>query len=113
VSIHLEVGRRIRQAREDCGLSQAELGQLLRRPRTHAAISDIERGKTRLDVEELTELAAVLKQPLLFFLKIEPTATVYRRGDQDLTSDQQRETDASVEDFKRFARERLRRDREG
>lgn len=64
----LYVGRRIREAREDQGWTQAQLGQKLSRPRTHAAISDIERGKTRLCVEEISEFAELLKKPALWFV---------------------------------------------
>ena len=64
------VAERIRLARTDKGLSQSDLGRLLSRPRTHAAISDLERGRTKVDVELLIELANLLDRPVLFFLPL-------------------------------------------
>lgn len=101
-----EIGRRIRQAREGLGLSQADLGRLLGRQRSHVAISDIERGKTKLDVEELSEFAVLLKQELVYFYEARPAPSVlYRRGDRGLAPAKQIETDKSIEAFKRRARE--------
>src|SRR5688572_5395992 len=93
-----EVGSRIREAREELGLSQAELGRLLTRPRSYAAISDIERGKTRLDVEELEELAVLLQKELAYFYESRSApSVVYRRGDRRLAVAEQRDTDRAVE----------------
>lgn len=111
---HEEVGRRIREAREELGLSQADLGRRLARPRTHAAISDIERGKTKLDIEELSEFAVVLGKDLAYFVEPRPApAIVYRQGERGLTREQQRETDRAVEAFKRFAREQAQQKTQG
>lgn len=103
---HEEVGRRVRQAREDLAISQAELGRRLTPPRTHAAVSDIERGKTKLDVDDLSMLSAALDRPVVYFYGDRPAASVvYRRGDRDLTPELQRETDRAVDLFKQFARQ--------
>lgn len=105
-----EIGRRIRQAREDLKLSQTELGRLLSRTRTHAAISDLERGNVRVDVEELAELARILNRDVAYFHGMEAAqSVVYRRGDYSLSSEQQLETDQAVDAFRRFAREHMRR----
>ena len=53
-----EVGRRIRDARQAAEMTQGQLGRLM--GVTHAAISDIERGKTRLTLELLEQLAVHL-----------------------------------------------------
>lgn len=111
-----EVGRRIRRAREERRLSQTELGQLLSPKRSYAAVSDIERGRTKLDVEDLSMLAVILGKPLPYFYGEEPTASVvYRRGERGLAPEVQRETDQAVELFKQFARQQLRKqpEREG
>jgi transcriptional regulator with XRE-family HTH domain len=106
---HEVVGRRIKEAREALGLSQAALGRLLMPPRTHAAVSDIERGKTRLDVEDLAQLAAILNRDLSYFYGEPPApGIVYRRGDRGLTPQAQRQDDAMLEAFKQFAREHAR-----
>lgn len=105
-----EIGRLIRQAREELGLSQTELGRMMSRQRTHAAVSDLERGNVRLDVEELAELSRLLQKDLQYFYEGgSARGVVYRRGDYGLLPEQQRETDQAVEAFKQFAREQARR----
>lgn len=114
MSMNEEVGRRVRQAREELGLSQGALGRLLSPPRTHAAVSDIERGKTRLDVDDLSSLATLLRKDLSYFYEDRPTSgVVYRRGDRGLTPQEQQRADRSIEDFKRLARDRAQAKREG
>ena len=111
---HQDVGSRIRQAREELRLSQGDLGRLLTPPRSHVAVSDIERGKTKLDVEELSTLAILLKKDLAYFYEGKPTpSVVYRRGDRGLEPGQQRETNRAVETFKKLAREQARLKLEG
>ena len=108
-----EVGRRIREARDALGLSQATLGQLLTPPRTHAAVSDIERGKTRLDVEDLSHLAVLLEKDLTYFYEGRPIeSTLYRRGDRGLTPQDQQQADTAIEAFKHLARQHARARRE-
>lgn len=100
-----EIGRRIRQAREAKGLLQADLGRRMARPRSHSAISDIERGKTRLDVEELTELARLLDTQLSDLLSTRsPEGVVYLRSDAKMTREQHGERARAVEAFKTKAR---------
>ena len=60
MSAYIDIGHRIRQARERRGFTQAQVGQMFERKRSHAAVSDIERGLTKLDVDQLIGLAAVL-----------------------------------------------------
>lgn len=102
-----EIGQRIREAREEAGLSQEDLGRQLSPRKSHAAISDVERGKTRITVSELANMAAVLGKSVSHFLGTTGTA-VYRRGDREIASD--RALKASIERFKeevkRLAQER-------
>lgn len=106
---HADVGRRIKAAREERGLSQGALGRLLAPPRSHAAVSDIERGKTRLDVEDIAQLATILGRDLSFFYGDQSTPSiVYRRGDRGLAPQAQQKADAALEAFQRFAREHAR-----
>lgn len=101
-----EVGRRIRDAREARGWTQAQLGQQLTRPRTHVAISDIERGRTKLNIDELSEFADVLGRPLGYFTgERTGSGVVYQRSDKEATPEQQRQNAAAVDSFK----ERMRR----
>lgn len=120
MSTNADVGRRVRQAREELGLSQGALGRLMSPSRTHAAVSDIERGKTHLDVEDLSALAALLQKELAYFYEegSAPGAvpsTLYRRGDRGLTPQAQRHADQAIEAFKRAARARVQamQDRDG
>lgn len=50
-----EIGKRIRDLRSKEGKSQGDLGKYL--GKSHAAVSDIELGKTDLSVTDLTKLA--------------------------------------------------------
>lgn len=109
----VEVGRRIKVARQDRGLSQAQLGQLLSRKRTHAAISDIERGKTNLGVEELAEFASILGTTLTSLLETAPTviqqgppSIVYRRSNAAATPQERADSERAIDEFKEYARQR-------
>jgi len=59
-----DVGYRIRVLRDAHCWTQAELGARLNPPRSHAAVSDIERGKTGLDIEEMSMVAGALNTAL-------------------------------------------------
>jgi transcriptional regulator with XRE-family HTH domain len=59
------MGEKIRDARQEAGLTQAELAE--RAHRRQAAISQIERGQMMLDVETLVYLAGVLDKPIRYF----------------------------------------------
>lgn len=56
----IELGERISAARKRLGLSQAEVGQKFGKI-SHAAISDIERGKTTLGIEDITKMSEILQ----------------------------------------------------
>jgi len=61
----VEMGKLIRKARKEQGLSQAELSKLInRRP---ATISDIENGKSEISVISLATFAAILNKPVSYF----------------------------------------------
>jgi transcriptional regulator with XRE-family HTH domain len=64
--VRRDVGRRIRDARLDAGLSQAELAALLNR--RQAYISELETGKTEPSVTLLVILSRTLKQPVISFI---------------------------------------------
>lgn len=61
----IAMGKLIRQAREDAGLSQARLATSIYRRR--ATISDIENGKSELTVSTLALIAAALDKPISYF----------------------------------------------
>lgn len=54
-----DLGFRITEKRKRLGLSQSQLGEMM--GISHVAISDIERGKTNLNVEEISKIALILK----------------------------------------------------
>ncbi len=60
------LGKKIRQARERCGLSQEELAAEM--GLGQRAISELENGRRRLAVTEVPQLASILDVPLLYFL---------------------------------------------
>ncbi len=53
-----EMGRRIQQAREQAGLSQAELAATLRY--TQSALSNYELGKRRIQLANVEQIAELL-----------------------------------------------------
>jgi transcriptional regulator with XRE-family HTH domain len=59
--------RRLRQAREAAGLTQAEVARTFRRPQSF--LSKCESGERRVDVIELEDFARLYKKPIRFFLR--------------------------------------------
>jgi len=58
---------RLREARLDAGLTQAEVAKALRRPQSF--VSKCESGERRVDVIELQDLARLYRKPLAYFLR--------------------------------------------
>ena len=56
---------KLRQARHDAGLSQAQVAQALGRPQSF--VSKVESGERRVDVVELQVLASLYDRPLTYF----------------------------------------------
>ncbi|HYN35362.1 MAG TPA: helix-turn-helix transcriptional regulator, partial [Actinomycetota bacterium] len=76
------VGRRVREARKDIGLSQANLGErlgwYLDKPWFPQAVSEAEAGRRNFTAEELFALAIVVKRPLSwFFLPVSQSQTTF------------------------------------
>lgn len=61
-SRYIGIGERIMLARRRAGLSQREFGKRL--GISHAAVSDLETGKTKPDLDNLTVVARALGVPL-------------------------------------------------
>ena len=59
------MGELVRAARLEAGLKQSELAERIYR--RQAALSDIENGKMRMDVETLVYLSATLDKPIIYF----------------------------------------------
>ena len=101
-----EIGYRIRQLRQQKKQSQAELGRHL--SRTHAAVSDIELGKTNLTVQDLSKIADFLGVSVGDILNgpsIQPQAHEYHRFAKDTTREEQQQAQNAMDDWKRKIQE--------
>lgn len=63
----LELGERIQTAREEKGLSQAQLANAI--GCSQAALSNYEKGKRRIYLSQLEKLAETLDKPLNYFVE--------------------------------------------
>ena len=59
--------RRLKEARLQAGLTQAEVAVLLRRPQSF--VSKCESGERRIDVIELQDFAGLYRKPIGYFLR--------------------------------------------
>jgi len=57
---------RLRKARLESGLTQAQVAKKLHRPQSH--ISNVETGQQRVDVVELKRFALIYKKDINYFL---------------------------------------------
>lgn len=62
-----KVVEKLRVSREEVGLTQAQVADLLNKPQSY--ISKIERGERRLDVAELTKIAKIYKKDISYFVE--------------------------------------------
>jgi transcriptional regulator with XRE-family HTH domain len=65
-SLTIGMGKLIRQAREEAGISQAELAHMIYR--RQASLSNMENGLMEADVSTLIYLAGALRKPLAYFI---------------------------------------------
>lgn len=82
------IGQRIREAREEMGMSQVDLATALGYE-SPTAISLIEAGQRKLRIEDLEQIAKTLQRDIKFFLgQIEniPNVQVALRADKDLSA---------------------------
>jgi len=63
---HKELVKKLRQAREEAGLSQKDSAKLLKR--TQSYVSKVESGQRRINVIQLKEFAKIYKKDLSFFI---------------------------------------------
>lgn len=101
------LAKKIRRLRESAEKSQGELGLAL--GKSHASVSDIERGITELTVKDLTIIADFLGVTVVELLSesySQGTASfVQYRDGKDITPEEKREADKSSQDFIKLARE--------
>jgi transcriptional regulator with XRE-family HTH domain len=79
----------IRRAREEKGVSQEELGQVI--GKTNVTISDIERGKVGVSSIDLALIAKALRRPLNYFF---PPRVIVRVPPEELTTAETRLVDS-------------------
>ncbi len=107
MAISEKIGRRIRNIRVVKRISQGELAKTL--GKTHATISDIERGQTKLSVEDLTKIAKffnVTTSEILGEIPKQPTLPyVQHRDAKDITPEERQAADKVTEEFIKLARQ--------
>lgn len=62
-----DIGRKLQQAREDAGLSQEQLAGML--GCAQSTLSNYEKGKRRLYLTQLENIAEILNKPIEYFLE--------------------------------------------
>ena len=102
----MQIGAKIKALRVQKGVSQEELGKAL--SRSHAAISDIERGKTELSVKDLYQIANFFDVSITFFLEENRPTTAsavhHERDAKDMTPEEKVMADKVGMDFIKYAR---------
>ncbi len=64
---HKTLIEKLKKAREDNSLDQAEVAKLLGKTQSH--VSKVEAGQRRIDIVALKEFARIYKKPVDYFLK--------------------------------------------
>jgi transcriptional regulator with XRE-family HTH domain len=92
---HVALGHRVAQAREDAGIPQGKLAELVGIDRT--ALSRAEKGERKLAMTEMVAIAEALGRPLGFFVNEPLPAVVSRRSDLALPHETTRALDDEIE----------------
>lgn len=87
------IGRRVRTAREEIGLSQEQLGKKV--GYSAMGVSHLENGDRKIKIEDLQKIAEALGVQIAYLLEpiIKPAypTAIYRRGDEDVSDEQKRD----------------------
>lgn len=92
---HVTLGRRVAQARDDAGITQGKLAELIEIERS--ALSRAEAGERKLAMTEMVAIAEALRRPLSFFVNDPVPAVVNRRSDLALPHETTRALDDEIE----------------
>lgn len=97
-----ELGKKIKDLRVQKGVSQSKLGEAL--GKSHAAVSDIENGKTELNASELPVIADFFGVLLSNFLPEQKelpsfSSFIQTRDSKNITPEQKKEADQAAEKF--------------
>ncbi|MGE5396429.1 MAG: helix-turn-helix domain-containing protein [Chitinophagales bacterium] len=79
-----EIGKKIQQGREEKGYSQEQLARMI--GCSQSALSNYEKGKRRLYLSQLEQLAQVLDQPIEYFMETRTTEE-HKPGIEDQDKD--------------------------
>ena len=95
-----ELGKKIRDLRVRKSISQGKLARGIGL-KTHAAVSDIERGKTSVSVEQLDAIAQVLGVSVNDILEAEVISQGFNqnRDSSSLSANDQKEMDVATKGF--------------
>jgi Zn-dependent peptidase ImmA (M78 family)/transcriptional regulator with XRE-family HTH domain len=74
-----DIGRRISQARQEAGMTQADLAHAVGLDRT--AVAKLEAGSRKVSATELVAIASSLDRPIDWFVAESPPSVVSRRSD--------------------------------
>ncbi len=100
------LGLKIKELRTIKGVSQEELGKAL--GHSHAAISDIERGKTDLSVQDLSVISDFFKIPLSYFIEDQYSPQLrnfnQHRYSKDISPIEKRQADKASLDFDKYVK---------
>ena len=90
--------------RQKKGVSQGELGKNI--GKTHAAISDIELGKSELSVTDLSKIANFFQVTVTDLIEdIQQPAFIHNRDKKGISADEKQYADKVSEEFIKHARE--------
>ena len=103
-----ELGRKIRDLRTRNGKSQEELGKFL--DKSHAAVSDIERGKSEMSVSDLTKISQFFEVSVESFLNtniylLNPMSFSHSRAEIGISNEDRLKMLRAREEFRKKAME--------
>lgn len=75
-----KLGKRIKQARQEAGMSKKELAR--RVDRTQSIVFTVENGLSTIDAPDLPRRAVALGKPVMYFYLVDRMAEDHQLGDQ-------------------------------
>ena len=105
-----QIGLKIKIARREANITQEELGK--KTGYSAMGISHMEKGLRGIKISTLEVFAKVLKKDINFFLKplveysksVNPASASFRRGDEDLSSEESAEEERKIREFEKKVR---------
>ncbi len=102
-----QIGSKIKKAREEIGMTQAELGERIG-GYSSMAISYFEKGEREVKIDVLVKIADSLSRNIEYFLEpfsqsdevINTASAYFRRGAFDLSAEERKKEDIAVKSFK-------------